>query len=146
LTKAGKKKSISTRGHTNTACPCNTLQSRTDFNATTNRERDGVTESFARALTCSLPAPQFAGRERHLAKDSSCCCCCCCSSREGLEFHPRDAYNGIALTAKAARRQHGCCHRRWPCILGENIKPQVKEMNCARRILLPPGVFLFRIL
>lgn len=26
-------------GHTNTACACNTLQSRTDFNATTNRER-----------------------------------------------------------------------------------------------------------
>lgn len=103
-------------------------------------ERDGVTESFARALTCSLPAPQFAGRERHLAKDSSCWCCCCCCSREGLEFHPRDAYSGIAVTATAARRQHGCSHRRRPCILGENIK-RVKEMNCARRIL-----FLFRIL
>jgi hypothetical protein len=32
-----------------------------------------------------------------------------------------------------------------PGILGENIK-QVKEINCARRILLPPGVFFLRIL
>jgi hypothetical protein len=39
LTKAGKKKSRSTRGHTNTACASNTFQSRADFNATTNRER-----------------------------------------------------------------------------------------------------------
>lgn len=108
-----KKKTRSTRGAHKHRVRMQTRYNLEQISMQQQTERDGATESFARALTCSLPAPQFAassGRDGHLAKDSSCCCCC--SSRQGLEFHPRDAYSGIAVTATAARRQHGCCLRR----------------------------------
>jgi hypothetical protein len=140
IPKSGKKNLDPHGGGTQTQRAHATRYNLEQISMRQQTERDGVIESFARALTCNLPAPQFAassGRDGHLTKDSSCCCCC--SSRQGLEFQPRDAYSGIAVTATAAWRQH-CSLRRRPRILGENIK-QVKEINCVRRILLPPGAF-----